>query len=229
MSYEGGEVGSDEYQQELTANVNTNYSEEAMNNTIDLISTPSVDVDMTDNMEDVVVDNNVEALSSQAGHDDESYIDLSHDTNETIDNAVPTDTLKRSNNCPYDSSQWERFDTVDFCAYRVLPNDMSLNGRAFAISVFFKTFDCRFNCGDIVELKDKTKAVFLGVRYEAEENCDAAAVLLYFFKFISNAGTTTVLKIFGSLLFLIVGLNYVNSSIFFIYICCNRFYSWRVV
>ncbi len=97
-------------------------------------------------------------------------------------------------------SQWERFETVDFCAYRVFPNDMRLNDRVFAISVFFKTFFCRFNCGDIVELKDETKAVFLGVRYEAEENCDVAAVLLYFFKFISNAGTTTVIKIVGSLL-----------------------------
>ena len=68
--------------------------------------------------------------------------------------------------------------------------------------MFFKTFDCRFNYGDIVELKNETKAVFLGVRYETEENyCDAAAVLLYFFKFISNAGTITVIKIVGSLLF----------------------------
>ena len=198
---EGGEEGIDEYQQELAVDVNTNNSEEAINNIIDLVSTPSVDVDIIDSMEDVIVDNDVEALFSQPGHDHESNNDLSHDTYGTTNNAVPTDIHKRSNNCPYDSSQWERFETVDFCAYRVLPNDMCLNGRAFAISVFFKTFDCRFNCGDIVELKDETKAVFLGVRYEAEENCDVAAVLLYFFKFISNAGTTTVIKIVGSLVF----------------------------
>jgi hypothetical protein len=177
---EGGEEGIDEYQQELTVDVNTNNSEEAINNLIDLVSTPSIDVDITDSMEDVIiVDNDVEALFSQPRHDHESNNDLSHDTYGTTNNAVPTDIHKRSNNCPYDSSQWEIFETVYFCAYRVLPSDnMSLNGRVFAISVLFKTFDCRFNCGDIVELKDETKAVFLGVRYETKENCDAAAVLL---------------------------------------------------
>ena len=116
MSHEGGEEGIDEYQQELNADVNTNNSEGAINNIIDLISTPSDDVDITDNMEVIIVDNAVEVLFSQPGHDHES---LSHDTNGTSDSAVPTDIHKRSNNCPYDSSQWERFETVDFCAYRV--------------------------------------------------------------------------------------------------------------
>ena len=105
MSHEGGEEGIDEYQHKLTADVNTSNSEEALNNIIDLISTPSVDVDITDNMEDAIVDNDVEALFSQPGHDHESNNDLSNDTNGTTDNAVPTDIHKRSNNCPYDSSQ----------------------------------------------------------------------------------------------------------------------------
>jgi hypothetical protein len=201
-SHEDGE-GIDEYQQELTAVVNEKNSDLAVNNTIDLTSAPSVNVDVANNKDHDIVDNDVvEALVSQLSYDDdESNNDPSHDNNGTMDDAAPTDILKRSNNCPYDSNQWERFETVDFCAYRVLPNDMSLNGRAFAISVFLKTFDCRFNCGDIVDLKDGTKAVFLGIRYEAEENCDAAAVLLYFFKFISNAGTTKVINIFCYLLF----------------------------
>ena len=73
---EGGEEGIDEYQQELTVDVNTNNSEEAINNIIDLVSTPSVDVDIIDSMEDVIVDNDVEALFSQPGHDHESNNDL---------------------------------------------------------------------------------------------------------------------------------------------------------
>ena len=125
---------------------------------------------------------------SQTGNDDDSSSD-SHGHDRTLD-AAPTALLKRSNNCPYDSNQWERFESVDFCAYRVLPNDMSLNGRSFAISVFLKTFDSRFNCGDIVEIKDGSKVVFLGVRYETENSSTAAtAVLLYFFKFNCNTGT----------------------------------------
>jgi hypothetical protein len=73
MSHDEGGEGIDEYQQELTVDVNTNNSEEAINNIIDLVSTPSIDVDITDSMEDVIiVDNDVEALFSHPGHDHES-------------------------------------------------------------------------------------------------------------------------------------------------------------
>ena len=180
-----GDRNVDEDQQELATDAIANAIDLSSNNTIDLTNA-TVDVDFTDNKNHVDHEADEKAFFSQTGNDYGSSSDA-HDHIITL-NAVSTidDVLKRSNNYPYESNQWERFESVEFCAYRVLPNDMCLNGRAFAISVFFKTFDCRFNCGDIVELKDETKAVFLGVRYETEENCDAAAVLLYFFKFISK-------------------------------------------
>ena len=192
-----GDRNVDEDQQELATDAIANDFDLSSNNTIDLTNA-TVDVDLTDNKNDVDYhEADEKALFSQRGNDYGSSSDA-HDHIITLD-AVSTsdDVLKRSNNCRYESNQWERFECVEFCAYRVLPNDMSFNGRAFAISVFLKSIDCRFNCGDIVDLKDGTKVVFLGIRYEAD-NCSssaAAAVLLYFFKFNSNAGTTIVINI----------------------------------
>ena len=160
----------------------------------DVALAPTIDKDNVVDVVDVDIegdDDNITSLLSQIG----TGVDGSSSNNET-----PNDVFKRSNNYPYESNQWERFESVEFCAYRVLPNDMSLNGRAFAISVFLRTVDCRFNCGDIVELKDGKKAVFLGVRYDKNtvleaESGAAAALLLYFFTFSSSTeGTATVVK-----------------------------------
>lgn len=154
----------------------------------DVALAPTID---KDNVVDVV-DVDIEGDDDNIG----TGVDGSSSNNDT-----PNDVFnKRSNNHPYESNQWERFESVEFCAYRVLPNDMSLNGRAFAISVFLRTVDCRFNCGDIVELKDGKKAVFLGVRYDKNtvleaESGAAAALLLYFFTFSSSTeGIATVVK-----------------------------------
>ena len=72
---------------------------------------------------------------------------------------------------------------------------MSLNGRAIAISMLLKTFDCRFNCGDIIELQqDGTKVVFLGIRCENEtvtesnNNSAAAVEFFYFYKLVNTNG-----------------------------------------
>ena len=208
-----GDRNVDEDQQELATDAIANAIDLSSNNTIDLTNA-TVDVDFTDNKNHVDHEADEKAFFSQTGNDYGSSSDA-HDHIITL-NAVSTidDVLKRSNNYPYESNQWERFESVEFCAYRVLPNDMSLNGRAFAISVFLKSFDCRFNCGDIVDLKDGTKVVFLGIRYEAD-NCSsaAAAVLLYFFKLNSNAGTTLIKNILS---------NDINEVCLF-----NRYYSRR--
>ena len=215
---EGDRNNVDEGQQELAADANANEFDLSRNNTIDL-SNATVDVELTDNKNDVDHEADEEAFLSQTGNDDVSSSDA-HDHIITLDAVSTTDdVLKRSNNCPYESNQWERFESVEFCAYRVLPNDMSLNGRAFAISVFLKPLDCRFNCGDIVDLKDGTKVVFLGIRYEAadDRSSAAAAALLYFFKFNSNNAGTTIVIIF----ILIKQIKYLFNCLF------NRYYSRR--
>ena len=119
-------------------------------------------------VEDVdVSDDNI--ICKTGNFDYGNSISDSQDHNKSLNDAVLTHTFKRRNNYPYDSSQWERLEGVDFCAYRVLPNDTSLNGRAFAISVLLKTFDSGFNCADIVELQDGNKVVFLlGIRCEKQ-------------------------------------------------------------
>ena len=142
---EGDRNNVDEDQQELAADTNANANEFdlSINNTIDLTNA-TVDVELTDNKNDVDHEADEDAFLSQTGNDDGSSSDA-HDHIITLDAVSKTDdVLKRSNNCPYESNQWERFESVEFCAYRVLPNDMSLNGRAFAISVFLKPLDCRF-------------------------------------------------------------------------------------
>ena len=97
----------------------------------------------------------------------------------------------RKSNFPYDSnSSWESFDCEEFCAYRVLPKELNLNDRAFAISVFLKRIGCRFNCGDIISGKDDLRLVFLGVRFEKEPNSGKRAIIMYFFPF-ANVGDLT--------------------------------------
>lgn len=94
-------------------------------------------------------------------------------------------SIRRSTNSPYDSNpSWERFECESYCAYRVLPKELNLSDRAFAISVFLKDFNCRFNCGDIVKYKDGSRAVFLGVRFDKTTGADN---LLYFFLLDTHA------------------------------------------
>ena len=58
---------------------------------------------------------------------------------------------KRTDSAPYSTNPvWEHHDCDAFCAYRVLPNEIDLNGRSFAISVYIKSSDCRFNLMNIV-------------------------------------------------------------------------------
>ena len=130
-----GDRNVDEDQQELATDAIANAIDLSSNNTIDLTNA-TVDVDFTDNKNHVDHEADEKAFFSQTGNDYGSSSDA-HDHIITLDAVSTTvDVLKRSNNCPYESNQWERFESVEFCAYRVLPNDMSLNGRAFAISVF---------------------------------------------------------------------------------------------
>lgn len=157
---------------ELTSSIPVNLS-------IDDVASQTSIIDVED--VEVVVD--VDIISKTGNVDDGNSISDSQDHNKSLSDAVLMHTFKRRSNYPYDSSQWERLEGVDFCAYRVLPNDMSLNGRVFAISVLLKTFDCRFNCGDIVELQDGTKVVFLGIRCEKE-----TVEFFYFYKLVNSNG-----------------------------------------
>ena len=184
-----GDGAIDNDKQPFTVDANTNSSDTSTSNTMIDLTNVSPNVLVSSSTDDKVNIDDVEEISavlSQTAQDDESSSGL---LNHNRDSDVVI-IEKRMNNCPYDSKQWEQYESADFCAYRVLPIDMSLHGRAFAISVFLKTFDCRFNCGDIVQSNDGTKVVFLGVRYEKKsiteaENC-AALVLLYFFKLNSS-------------------------------------------
>lgn len=102
-------------------------------------------------------------------------------TNSVLEHANQSTIIsrRRTTNSPYDSNpSWERFECERFFAYRVLPKELNLSDRAFAISVFLKDFNCRFNCGDIVKYKDGSGAVFLGVRFDQTTGADT---LLYFF------------------------------------------------
>ena len=188
-----GAVDDEKQQLNLDADVNSfdlsinDHPIDDLTAVSDVALAPTID---KDNVVDVV-DVDIEGDDDNIG----TGVDGSSSNNHN-----PNDVFKRSNNYPYDSNQWERFESVEFCAYRVLPNDMSLNGRAFAISVFLRSVDCRFNCGDIVELQDGKKAVFLGVRYDKKTVLEAvsgaaAALLLYFFTFSSSTeGIATVVK-----------------------------------
>ena len=195
-------IVDDDDKKEVTVQVDENSnnldlaSSNPVNLTNDDLASPTSIIDV----EDVDVADDI--ISKTGNVDDGNSISDSQDHNKSLNDAVLSQTFKRRNNYPYDSSQWERLEGVDFCAYRVLPNDMSLNGRVFAISVLLKIFDCRFNCGDIVELQDGTKVVFLGIRCEketvAESNNSAAAVeFFYFYKLVnSNIGEYHELQLF---------------------------------
>ena len=94
---------------------------------------------------------------------------------------------KRTDNAPYSTNPvWEHHDCDAFCAYRLLPNEMDLNGRSFAISVYIKSFDCKFNLGDIVSDKSGSKLMFLGVRFDKKDTTSIKNMLLYFFPVTDN-------------------------------------------
>ena len=104
---------------------------------------------------------------------------------------------KRTDNAPYSTNPvWEHHDCVAFCAYRLLPNEMDLNGRSFAISVYIKSSDCRFNLGDIVSDKSGSKFMFLGVRFDKKDTTSIKDMLLYFFPVTDNTteGTQSTLN-----------------------------------
>jgi len=186
----------DDDKKEVTVQVdeNSNDLDLASSNPINLTNDDFASPTSIIDVEDVDVADDIISKTGNNVDDGNNSISDSQDHNKSQNDAVLSHTFKRRNNYPYDSSQWERLEGVDFCAYRVLPNDMSLNGRVFAISVLLKIFDCRFNCGDIVELQDGTKVVFLGIRCEketvTESNNSAAAVeFFYFYKLLnSNIG-----------------------------------------
>ena len=97
---------------------------------------------------------------------------------------------KRTDNAPYSTNPvWEHHDCDAFCAYRLLPNEMDLNGRSFAISVYIKSSDCRFNLGDIVSDKSGGKFMFLGVRFDKKPATSIKYMLLYFFP-VTDDNTT---------------------------------------
>ena len=60
---------------------------------------------------------------------------------------------------------WVKYECKEFTAYRVLPNDMDLNGKSFAISGHFIKLDYRFNLGDIVQDMNGRQLMFLGLRF----------------------------------------------------------------
>jgi hypothetical protein len=79
-------------------------------------------------------------------------------------------TTSRKSNEPYSANpSWEKYECEEFSAYRVLPNDMDLNGKSFAISGHFIKLDYRFNLGDIVQDKNGRRLMFLGLRFSKHQ------------------------------------------------------------
>lgn len=123
--------------------------------------------------------------SVACGNDDEDNIGVGMSTN--VNNSSSSTILnrnKRINNFPFDNNpSWEKFESESFCMFRVLPDDLNLTSRSFALGLFIKHSDCRFNCGDIVSTLHHKSVVFLGVRFAKTKNAAADLVLLYFFPF----------------------------------------------
>lgn len=97
-------------------------------------------------------------------------------------------TTSRKSNEPYSANiSWEKYECEEFSAYRVLPNDMDLNGKSFAISGHFIKLDYRFNLGDIVQDINGGRLMFLGLRFSKHHSSTSSSTssktynaLLYF-------------------------------------------------
>jgi hypothetical protein len=110
-------------------------------------------------------------------------IDDDEKTAATTSTSMPT---SRKSNEPYSANLlWEKYECEEFTAYRVLPNDMDLNGKSFAISGHFIKLDYRFNLGDIVQDMNGRQLMFLGLRFNKHQRVFSSKksynnALLYF-------------------------------------------------
>jgi len=164
-------------------NINTNTSSNEQ-----LQLNPSTDTTASN------INNNFLHQTSSAHHSENNIIVIDSDEEKTTkanEQTLPTEThlSKRKDNGPYSENPlWEKYECTDFIAYRLLPNDQDLNGKAFAISIYLTKIDCRFNIGDIVNDQNAKRMMFLGVRIDKTgEPSRTNNALLYFCVLDSDA------------------------------------------